>query len=92
MPDSGEPRDIPEALPAGPAPRERRCSACGSEDVVKLGRKFEGVQYIAAESETSFFALARGTQANLWVCLDCGFLGWFMRRDELNGLRERHGR
>lgn len=83
--------DVHEAIPVDPPPRRRKdCPCCGSPDFVKFGRAFGGVEYLPAGTEDQMFTLARKTKANLRVCLDCGFMGWFMHPDALDGLRDRH--
>jgi predicted RNA-binding Zn-ribbon protein involved in translation (DUF1610 family) len=93
MAGSEDQDDVPDVLPAGSrsGSHKRRCPVCGREEFVRLGRASETVGFFPPDAEGSLFSLARATQAYLWVCLDCGFLGWFIWGSELDRLREQHG-
>ena len=92
MADANDPQELPEALPAGgpTQPRKRRCAACSSEDLVKMGRLHEPIAFVPPEAESKWFGLAPQIRPNLWACLDCGFVGWFLKREELQRLRDQH--
>jgi hypothetical protein len=81
--------EVYDAEPADEPRRKRRdCPCCGCRDFVKLGHQLHSIQYLPLGTEGQFLAPIRNAPVNLRVCLDCGFVGCFVRPDALDKLRD----
>ncbi len=94
MADQPPPDNIPELQADGDRPDNprRHCPVCAGSDVVRLGHPFRGIDYIPAANEDSFFSLGHRLGTELYACLDCGFVDWFLNRAALDQLRRQRGR
>jgi hypothetical protein len=83
--------EVYDAEPADGPRRRKDCPCCGGRDFVKLGRQVHSLSYLPLGTEDQFLAPIRNAPVNLRVCLDCGFVGCFMRPEALDKLRGQLG-